>query len=159
MKQLLTSQYEGIKGARHALISYLKTIDEAHLRQPVPSFNNSSILVLLTHNVNTYLSWLRFFDLQAAGDFFKDEDIKTLGDVERIFADVDVTVADFLSRHEVDYECIFTKKHRRTGFMVTTTPLMLYTHVITHEFHHKGQILTMSRLLGYTPADTDVIRF
>jgi len=33
------------------------------------------------------------------------------------------------------------------------------THVMTHEFHHKGQIMTMGRMLGYTPPDADVIRF
>jgi uncharacterized damage-inducible protein DinB len=159
MKQLLQAQYEGVKGARQALFSYLKTIDEAHLRQPVPTFNNSSILSLLTHVANTYVSWLKFFDLQAPGEFFKDEDVNTLADVERIFEEANILVTEFLPRHEADYETVFTKKHRRTGIMVTTTPLMLFTHVITHEFHHKGQILTMSRLLGYIPADTDVIRF
>jgi uncharacterized damage-inducible protein DinB len=34
----------------------------------------------------------------------------------------------------------------------------LFTHTITHEFHHKGQILTLSRQLGYTPVDTDIMR-
>ena len=38
------------------------------------------------------------------------------------------------------------------------TPLALFTHVITHEFHHKGQLLSMSRQLGYQPVDTDIIR-
>lgn len=33
------------------------------------------------------------------------------------------------------------------------------THVMTHEFHHKGKIMTMGRMLGYTPPDADVIRF
>jgi len=37
--------------------------------------------------------------------------------------------------------------------------LQVFTHVITHEFHHKGQVMSMGRLLGYTPPDADVIRF
>jgi uncharacterized damage-inducible protein DinB len=28
--------------------------------------------------------------------------------------------------------------------------------VTTHEFHHKGQIVLMARVLGYFPPDTDV---
>ncbi|HEX8506591.1 MAG TPA: DinB family protein [Hymenobacter sp.] len=39
------------------------------------------------------------------------------------------------------------------------SPLQLFPHVITHEFHHKGQILSMSRLLGHVPVDTGAIRF
>lgn len=38
------------------------------------------------------------------------------------------------------------------------TPLMIFTHVTTHEFHHKGQIMPMCRQLGYPPPETDVYR-
>ncbi len=37
-------------------------------------------------------------------------------------------------------------------------PFKLFTYVITHEFHHKGQILSLSRHLGYLPIDSDVVR-
>ncbi|MNY69859.1 DinB family protein [compost metagenome] len=37
-------------------------------------------------------------------------------------------------------------------------PFKVFTHVITHEYHHKGQILSLSRHLGYTPVDTDIMR-
>ncbi|RZK68975.1 MAG: hypothetical protein EOO92_22520, partial [Pedobacter sp.] len=42
---------------------------------------------------------------------------------------------------------------------VDTTVTSLFTHVITHEFHHKGQIMSMMRLIGYIPPDADIIRF
>jgi len=29
-------------------------------------------------------------------------------------------------------------------------------HVITHAFHHKGQIVAMLRILGYPAPDTDL---
>ncbi|MCU5378655.1 hypothetical protein OCA08_16075 [Bacillus cereus] len=38
----------------------------------------------------------------------------------------------------------------------STTPLWLLTHTETHEFHHKGQIVSMARHLGYNPPDTDL---
>ena len=34
----------------------------------------------------------------------------------------------------------------------------LFTHVVTHEFHDKGQILSLTRHLGFVPVDTDVMR-
>nr|WP_242021046.1 DinB family protein [Cytobacillus oceanisediminis] len=30
-------------------------------------------------------------------------------------------------------------------------------HTVTHEYHHKGQIMAMSRQLGYEPPNTDVL--
>ncbi|RZL05047.1 MAG: hypothetical protein EOO89_27250 [Pedobacter sp.] len=42
---------------------------------------------------------------------------------------------------------------------IETDSYSIFTHVITHEFHHKGQSMTMSRLLGHTPPDTDILRF
>ncbi|MCB0535444.1 MAG: hypothetical protein KDD14_24780 [Saprospiraceae bacterium] len=41
---------------------------------------------------------------------------------------------------------------------ILAPPLRLFTHIVTHEFHHKGQILSLSRHLGYTPVDTDIMR-
>jgi uncharacterized damage-inducible protein DinB len=35
----------------------------------------------------------------------------------------------------------------------------IFTHVISHEFRHKGQAMTMARLLGNIPPDTDIMRF
>ena len=158
MEQLLSAQYQLIRGARGALFQYLRSIPAADLLKPVPEFNNNSILTMLTHVVNSYLHWLEAFDRGVTVNFFKDEAITTVRDAEQMFEAADIAVADFLSRYKADYKSPVTKKHPRKGIMITTSPLMLYTHVATHEFHHKGQILTMSRLLGYTPVDTDVIR-
>ncbi len=38
------------------------------------------------------------------------------------------------------------------------TPRWLFTHTVTHEFHHKGQVVAMGRLLGYPPPETDLFR-
>jgi uncharacterized damage-inducible protein DinB len=40
---------------------------------------------------------------------------------------------------------------------VTFTPGKLLMHTITHEFHHKGQIVAMVRQMGYVPPNTDVL--
>jgi uncharacterized damage-inducible protein DinB len=45
------------------------------------------------------------------------------------------------------------------GSKIKLTALELITHVITHEFHHKGQVMTMARLSGFTPPDADILRF
>jgi uncharacterized damage-inducible protein DinB len=36
------------------------------------------------------------------------------------------------------------------------SPAFIVLHVITHAFHHKGQIVAMLRILGYPAPDTDL---
>jgi uncharacterized damage-inducible protein DinB len=67
-------------------------------------------------------------------------------------------MAEFLEKYQNNFDEPFTALIKHRGFLMTLSPLQLYTHVITHEFHHKGQMLSMSRILGYIPVDTDAIR-
>lgn len=159
MEHLLKAQYEEIKGARGALLAYCETMEPTDLYNSVAEFNNSSIADLLVHNINTYISWINNFGLDRNASFYKTADVKSLGEIRELFERVNVLVAEFLDKHSGHFEKPFTAMVKHRGFPMTLTPLQLYTHVITHEFHHKGQILTMSRLLGYIPADTDAIRF
>jgi uncharacterized damage-inducible protein DinB len=39
------------------------------------------------------------------------------------------------------------------------TPAFIIHHVLTHAFHHKGQIVAMCRVLGYPAPDTDLSGF
>ena len=36
------------------------------------------------------------------------------------------------------------------------SPVFILLHVITHAFHHKGQVIAMVRILGYPVPDTDL---
>ena len=155
---VLASQYQGIKSARRALFSYCDTIKPADLYKPLEPFNNSSIADLLIHNANTYISWINNFGLDGNASFFKTEELKSLNEIRSVFDWVDSFMGKFLEQygHDPEWPVTATIKHR--GITASQSALCLFTHVITHEFHHKGQILTMSRQLGYTPVDTDVIR-
>jgi uncharacterized damage-inducible protein DinB len=42
---------------------------------------------------------------------------------------------------------------------IETDAYGIFTYVITHEFRHKGQAMTMALMLGHIPMDTDVMRF
>lgn len=158
MKELLLDQYELVKGSRGALFAYCATTGEDFLK-PVPTFNNNSIRDLLVHIINTYISWIDNFGIDGTRAFYRDKEVKTLHQIKTIFDEVDLMVNDFLKKYSEDYQSSMTKYIMRKDITLTLSPLQLFTHVITHEFHHKGQILTMSRLLGYTPVDTDIIRF
>jgi uncharacterized damage-inducible protein DinB len=45
------------------------------------------------------------------------------------------------------------------GDEAVRTPALVLHHVVTHAFHHKGQIVAMCRLLGHPAPDTDLNQF
>lgn len=43
------------------------------------------------------------------------------------------------------------------GEVIRLVPAMAVVHMLTHEYHHKGQIVMLARRLGYQPPDTDLL--
>jgi uncharacterized damage-inducible protein DinB len=49
--------------------------------------------------------------------------------------------------------------HFSDGDVALRTPALVLHHVLTHAFHHKGQIVAMCRALGHPAPDTDLNQF
>lgn len=111
---------------------------------------------MLLHVAETYLFWVGEFGLKHPQRWNDPKPVDVSG-IRKRFSEVDATVAALIQKYGNSLESPI--KGPASGREVIVTAFKLYSHVTTHEFHHKGQILTMSRLLGYTPIDTDIIRF
>ncbi|MES2061172.1 MAG: DinB family protein [Bacteroidota bacterium] len=157
MNTTLLHQYQLVLSSRGALLNYCETISTEHLALPVPSFNNDSMGSQMRHVANTYLGWLLNFLQQDQRPYFNQANHKDLPAIRAMFEQVNLVVNDFLQRYKDDITIPLTLP-REGDTALTLTPLELFMHVTTHEFHHKGQIVNMSRQLGYIPVDTDVIR-
>ena len=46
---------------------------------------------------------------------------------------------------------------RTDSGIVRKSPRQLLMHTVTHEFHHKGQVVAMLRQLGHAPQNTDIL--
>ncbi len=157
MYAILLRQYQLVLSSRGVLLDFLETIHPEHLAQPIPSYNNDSIGSLMRHVANTYLGWLLNFLQQEQRPYFTEDNHKNLQAIRGMFEEVNLVVNDFLQQYKDDVNVPLILP--REGEMpLNLTPLELFTHAITHEYHHKGQLANMSRLLGYIPVDTDVIR-
>lgn len=80
-------------------------------------------------------------------------------EIRNIYSGVDHLMLEFIDAYGPSWGQMINGRASQNRVEMNVSVLKLFTHVTTHEFHHKGQILTISRLHGYTPADTDVIRF
>jgi len=158
MVTLLLKQYELVRSSRGVVLNFVEKTVGGDLNTPVPEFDNKTMRYLMVHNANTYLHWLGVFALKHQINFEEDHKFTSVKLIKSVFDRADQTTADFLHHFSGGIEERISGTLSR-GRQVTVSPLELFTHVITHELHHKGQVMTMCRLLGHTPPDTDVIRF
>lgn len=155
---ILEAQYQTVRSSREALLLYCASIKPEHFILPIENFGHSSIRNLLVHVSNASLYWLVEFALKGRPKYTKPEEVAEVEKISQLFELVDLAMDEFLSNYSIHSPLIqgWVKWGKRD---ISISSVELFTHVITHEFHHKGQILSMSRQLGYTPIDTDIIRF
>lgn len=152
-----TEQYEAVLGSRHALLEYCKTISQPDLIHENSSFGRGgSIRNLLVHIANVYEFWIAKNALSKNISFTDYQSKQSIGEIVTLFHQVDIFMNEFMDSFQLPE----TKQiiYEMNGSWNSVSRLKLFTHTITHEFHHKGQILSISRHLGYTPVDTDIIR-
>jgi uncharacterized damage-inducible protein DinB len=150
-------QYKLVKESRQTLFDFCNILDPPDLVTENSSFGRGgSARNLLVHIANTYEFWIGNCALKKNIVFTTYASKNTLNDIRSLFDDIDLLMNDFLE--------LFFKKgidqvsYEIKGIRNTATSFKIFTHVITHEFHHKGQILSLCRHFGYTPADTDIMR-
>lgn len=112
---------------------------------------------LHVHVAECYQSWLGNFGLKKGLSLVTSEQVKSVKDMRRIFEEVDSLVYEFLEEFEGQWNLSISGPVPWQDDEEELTPLWLYTHASTHEFHHKGQIVSISRQLGYIPDDMDLI--
>jgi uncharacterized damage-inducible protein DinB len=152
----LNCQYNLIKSSRQVLLDYCEKVSEKDFITENTSFGRGSIRNLLVHIGNTYEFWIGRHALNLASDFTEYGAVKDVLQAKEFFLRIDALIIRFIDVYSDKLlgDLTFEIKNQK----VSASPLKLFTHVITHEFHHKGQILSLSRHLGYIPVDTDIIR-
>ena len=154
--KVLQRQYDMVKGSRNTLLEFCAQISVEDFLKENSSFGRGSIRNLLVHVANTYQYWIGKQGLKRGMEFTGYTAVNTVPEVKLLFEEVNALVDKYLKI--VGREPFKTLILQTGQKEINASPSMLFTHVITHEFHHKGQILSLSRHLGYTPVDTDVIR-
>jgi uncharacterized damage-inducible protein DinB len=158
MTNLLYTQYALVRDTRQVVFQFLKTQVAGDISKPVSLFNDKTISYMFVHIANTYIAWAGNFALKGADGYFDQDEPLNLTQLQSLFAQVDKIMARFTD-HFATNPTKFVKGYKWPEKYIETDAYGIFTHVITHEFHHKGQAMTMARLLGHIPPDTDVMRF
>jgi uncharacterized damage-inducible protein DinB len=85
-----------------------------------------------------------------------EEDCPTVADLQA--AKTRIREATQLYVRDLTEEQLNTTLQQRTADWggELRSPAFILLHVMTHAFHHKGQIVAMLRILGYPAPDTDL---
>lgn len=152
----LQYQYDLVKSSREVLFDYCRTLTPEHLVMEHTNFGRGSIRNLLVHIANVYQFWIGAKALQRDQVFTSFDAIGDMDGMISLYREIDELMNEFISTSGITP--MKQLSFERNGVRTSDTVMKLFTHVITHEYHHKGQILSMSRHMGYIPVDTDVIR-
>lgn len=158
MANLLLTQYALIKESREVVFRFLEVEVKHDIAKPLPSFNGKTISYLYVHIANTYIAWAGNFALNGSSVYYDQDAPLNIRELQSLFAQVDETMSLFIN-HFAENPTQAVKGYKWPEKYIETDAFGIFTHVISHEFHHKGQAMTMARLLGHVPPDTDIMRF
>lgn len=154
----LAQQYQLVIGSRNVVMEFCHKLDDKVFVK-LNSFNDKSIFDLLVHVTHVYTFWLGKFSLKKDVVFADPDKINNLKSLQQLYGNVNDLVAEFLKFINQTSVSGVEGEAGTPVRIIVRSPFEIFTHVITHEFHHKGQILIMGRQLGVVPPDTDIIRF
>ena len=139
------------------LLRHVGTVPVNLLREPLAGFGFPTVWKQLTHILTVEEGWVH--DLQDrtfAG--WGDEDRPTITALlvaKSRLRDATRVYVESLSEAQLNAPLA---KRPQGWFGELRTPAFILLHVITHTFHHKGQVVAMLRTLGHPAPDTDLQR-
>ena len=136
------------------LLEHVATLPSTSLQAPLENFGFPQIRKQLMHLAGAEKFWITML---KRGKYERAEHVSA-DDVEamrQIFEETAQETRDYLNelpeeRLNSPCELVFSD-----GKLVTT-PALVICHVVTHGFHHKGQVVAMCRQLGHPAPDTDM---
>lgn len=139
------------------LLDHVATLPPGLFTQELAGFGFPSLRHQLVHMVSVEGGWVRELqDLPAArltpADFPEVEMVRAKK--RQVFAD---TVAYVKSLTPEQLSSTLPARPRQ-WFGPLQSPAFILHHVLTHTFHHKGQLVAMCRQLGHPAPDTDLQR-
>lgn len=140
------------------LLNHLSTIPSTEYAKEVPGFGFPTVRAQVIHILNCEGFWIN--TLQAIP--FDDEDPANwpaVSDARLLQSEVSIRTLNYLSRLSEENLIAPMELRFSDGDVAVRTPALILHHILTHAFHHKGQIVSMCRILGYPAPDTDLNQF
>jgi uncharacterized damage-inducible protein DinB len=154
-------EYEWVKENREVLLDFCSNMDPNDFTREM-GFGWQSVRDTLVHVANCYHGWLgSYVLLRTKKPITPRENLSQMGieEIRVLFEKADAYVNEVLESfvHKMDEPIVQPIPWRESSEAISMTPRKLFMHTVTHEYHHKGQIMAMARQMGYEPPNTDVL--
>lgn len=136
------------------LIRHVGTLPQELHNKPIEGFGHSTIWKQLVHILTCEEGWVH--DLQSLPfEGWFEKDVPTIATMQAARQRVSEETRKYLnSLSEEQLNTTLASRPEGWGGELRS-PAFILLHVITHAFHHKGQVVAMARILGYPAPDTD----
>jgi len=139
-------------------LDHVATLPIADYTRDIPGFGSPNLRAQVIHNINCEAFWIHVLQ----GLPYTDEDptrFPSVADARTFESKVTAQTLDYLSLLTDQQLNTPTTLHFPDGDTATRTPALILHHMLTHAFHHKGQLVAMCRILGHPAPDTDLNNF
>jgi uncharacterized damage-inducible protein DinB len=154
----LLLMYDWVRRTREVLFEYTDSLPVDVYTLEHPDFAYGSIRNIHAHVAECYLWWVGSMGLGRTWIDVEPSSLPDATSMRAAFAKVDLMLEEAFTKFQSLDEPLEVVRPGRDTLMVSQRWLIV--HPITHEFHHKGQLLALGRVLGHPlPAgmDTDLV--
>ena len=140
------------------VLDHLSTMPPGDYTKEVPGFGFPTLRQQAVHIFNCERFWVHTLQGLRVKDRTTTE-CPGISEARLLQQETTQQTLAFLSRLTDQQLNTNTELHFPDGDIAIRTPAFILHHVLTHAFHHKGQIVAMCRLLGHPAPDTDLNNF
>jgi len=140
-----------------AVLTHAAPLPPQLLTTGVAGFGRPTLQDQLAHVLTTELAWVRCLRLLPI-EQVEPAKLATIEDVRRTQKRVAAATLAYLEGIDEGQLNNLLGTYTEEWLGPPRSPAFTILHVITHAFHHKGQIVAMLRLLGHPAPDTDMQR-
>jgi uncharacterized damage-inducible protein DinB len=137
------------------LLRHVATVPDALCRKPISGFGHPTVWRQLVHILTCEEGWVH--DLRNEPfEGWDEEDSPTMTALQAAKERIQKATQAYLGElTETELNTILAKRPVDWGGELRS-PAFILLHVITHAYHHKGQVVAMLRILEYPAPDTDL---
>lgn len=137
------------------LMGHIETVPDELRHQPIAGFGHPSVWSQLVHILTCEEGWVHDLENKDFPGWY-EQDCPTMSALLQAKDRIREASRIYLSNlTEEQLNTTLAKRPVDWGGELRS-PAFIMLHVITHAFHHKGQVVAMLRMLGYPAPDTDL---
>jgi uncharacterized damage-inducible protein DinB len=148
MQTDLATMYDWTRRTRENLFAFTDTLPNDIYTLERPDFAYGSIRNIHAHIAFGYMLWVGVMGLGMKRESLElpAAQIPDAAAMRKRFKTVDAILEEALSKFD-DPDAMFERQYREETLKLTQRWVIVRP--ITHEFHHKGQLLALARVLGH----------